>query len=78
MRLLLPTIQLGSTLTKLGIAALIVVAVIALIYRAVMSPQARDRRRRSRSYGRVVSRKRRSATVRLNAKAPIDKNGNKP
>jgi hypothetical protein len=66
-----------SAFTKWGIASLIIVVVIPFIFRTVMSPQARERRRRSRSYGRVVSRKRRSATVRLNAKAPSDKNRNK-
>ena len=64
-------------LTEWGIAALIIVAVMVFFCRAVISPQARDRRRRSRSYGRVVSRKRRSATVRLNAKAPGGKNRQK-
>ena len=66
-----------STITRWGIAGLIIVAVIAFFYRTVMSPQARDRRRRSRSYGRVVTRKPRSATVRLNAKVPSDKNRDK-
>ena len=67
-----------SALTRWGIAALMVAAVIVFLYRIVFSPQARDRRRRNRNYGRVVTRKRKIANVRFNASTPRGKNRDKP
>ena len=50
-----------------GFVALLIVVLLGMALASTFSPEARERRRRRRNYGRVVSRARRPM-VRLNTK----------
>jgi hypothetical protein len=55
------------------VTALLVALAMVVLYRLLFSRENRERRRRNKSYGRVVSRREHSATVNLSVKTPQEK-----
>jgi len=60
-----------------GTAAIIATVVAALFWRPLFSREARDRRRRERSYRKILSRHHQGPAVQLNLEVPKEERGRK-
>ncbi len=66
-----------SNAWAIGIAAVAVVAMTAFGWRRVFSPEARDRRRRMRNYGKISSTRQHRPAVQLNLNVPTEERDRK-
>lgn len=61
----------------IGVAAVVVVAIAFFLWRSLFSREARDRQRRTRNYGKVLSKRQHGPAVQLNLNVPTEEHDRK-